>query len=112
MMRSTEPTARARCTVWTRSNSSATAPSWAARAAAVTSASAARAVAASRTPATRSRSAASRTRGSRSVRCRTSRAKTVAAAGAPPITEANEPSTAAISIRSLSVLENTTKAPP
>jgi hypothetical protein len=42
----------------------------------------------------------------------TSRANTVAAAGVPPITEATEPSTAAISIDSFSALENTTKAPP
>ena len=53
-----------------------------------------------------------RTCGSRSVRCLTSRANTVAAAGAPPITEAYDPSTAAISIDELSAFENTTNAPP
>ena len=42
----------------------------------------------------------------------TSRANTVAAAGAPPITEAKDPSTAAISIVSVRALENTTNAPP
>ena len=52
------------------------------------------------------------TRSSRWVRCFTSRANTVAAAGAPPITEANDPSTAAFSIDSLSALEKTTNVPP
>ena len=42
----------------------------------------------------------------------TSRAKTTAAAGAPPITDAYEPATAAVSMSSCSRLENTTNAPP
>ena len=52
------------------------------------------------------------TRGSAAVRASTSRAKTTAAAGAPPITDANDPSTARTVIRGLSALEKTTKAPP
>jgi len=39
-------------------------------------------------------------------------AETTAAAAEPPITEANEPSTASTSIESERVAENTTKAPP
>jgi hypothetical protein len=42
----------------------------------------------------------------------TSRTKTTAAAGAPPMTDAKDPSTAAISSWSFSRLEKTTKAPP
>jgi hypothetical protein len=42
----------------------------------------------------------------------TSRAKTVAAAGVPPITGATKPSTAAGTIDSFSALEKTTNAPP
>ena len=42
----------------------------------------------------------------------TSRANTVAAAGAPPMTDAKDPSTAAISMVSVRALENTTNAPP
>ena len=49
---------------------------------------------------------------SASVRALTSRAKTVAAAGAPPMTDAYDPSTAITSMSSVSVDENTTKAPP
>ena len=50
--------------------------------------------------------------GRAAVRASTSRAKTTAAAGAPPMTEANEPSTASTVMRGLSALENTTNAPP
>ena len=46
------------------------------------------------------------------VRASTSREKTTAAAGAPPMTEANEPSTASTVMRGLSALEKTTNAPP
>lgn len=46
------------------------------------------------------------------MRVFTSLAKTVAAAGAPPMTDAKEPSTAATSTRSLSAFEKTTNAPP
>ena len=54
----------------------------------------------------------SATRGSAAVRASTSRAKTTAAAGAPPMTDANDPSTASTVILGLSALENTTNAPP
>ena len=53
-----------------------------------------------------------RTRGSAAVRASTSRANTTAAAGAPPITDANEPSSAATSRFSFRCLEKTTNAPP
>ena len=46
------------------------------------------------------------------VRLSTSPVNTTAAAGAPPITEAKEPSRASTVICGLSALENTTKAPP
>ena len=52
------------------------------------------------------------TSGRLSVRASTSPANTTAAAGAPPITEANEPSTAATSMLVVERLENTTNAPP
>ncbi len=55
---------------------------------------------------------AATTRGSAFTRPRTSRANTVAAAGAPPITDAYEPSTATTSIWGFSALEKTTNAPP
>ena len=51
-------------------------------------------------------------RWSLAVRVFTSRVNTTAAAGAPPITEANEPSTAITSMLSFSAPENTTNAPP
>ena len=57
-------------------------------------------------------SSAARTRSSARVRSSTSRVNTTAAAGAPPITEANEPSTASTSMSSFNVAENTTNAPP
>ena len=50
--------------------------------------------------------------GSAAVRLSTSPANTTAAAGAPPITEANEPSTASTVMFGFSALENTTNAPP
>ncbi len=46
------------------------------------------------------------------MRLSTSPVNTTAAAGAPPITEANEPSTASTVISGLSALEKTTNAPP
>ena len=49
---------------------------------------------------------------SHAVRLFTSPVNTTAAAGAPPSTEANEPSTASTSMLSFSVPENTTNAPP
>ena len=52
------------------------------------------------------------TRGSEAVRESTSPAKTTAAAGAPPMTEAKDPSTASTVKPALSALENTTNAPP
>ena len=59
-----------------------------------------------------SAASSSRTRGSDAVRLSTSPVNTTAAAGAPPSTEANEPSTASTSMLSFSVPENTTNAPP
>ena len=56
--------------------------------------------------------ASTRRTGSAAVRVFTSRVNTTAAAGAPPITEANEPSTAITSMLSFSAPENTTNAPP
>ena len=50
--------------------------------------------------------------GSSAVRRCTSRANTTAAAGAPPMTDARDPSSAATSMLSFSVVEKTTKAPP
>ena len=58
------------------------------------------------------RASSSATRGSFAVRALTSPANTTAAAGAPPMTEANEPSTASTVMFGLSALENTTNAPP
>ena len=52
------------------------------------------------------------TRGSPAVRASTSRENTTAAAGAPPMTEANEPSIASTVMLGLSALEKTTNAPP
>jgi len=46
------------------------------------------------------------------VRVSTSRENTTAAAGAPPITDANEPSTAMTSMLLFRTLEKTTKEPP
>jgi hypothetical protein len=46
------------------------------------------------------------------MRALTSPANTTAAAGAPPMTDANEPSTASTVMVGLSALENTTNAPP
>ena len=107
MTRSSEPTRSARSTSCTASNSAATSPTFSARTAAITSASRARAA----PPAAAARSASS-TRGSLRVRVSTSREKTTAAAGAPPITEAHEPSTASTVMPSLSACEKTTNAPP
>ncbi len=58
------------------------------------------------------RRSSSSIRGSAPVRRLTSRVNTTAAAGAPPITEANDPSSALDSRFSLSARENTTNAPP
>ena len=46
------------------------------------------------------------------MRLSTSPVNTTAAAGAPPMTEANEPSTASTFIDGFSALEKTTNAPP
>ena len=51
-------------------------------------------------------------RGSAAVRLLTSPVNTTAAAGAPPMTEAKEPSTASTVMFELSALEKTTNAPP
>src|SRR5699024_1912429 len=53
-----------------------------------------------------------RTRASAAVRFATSPANTTAAAGAPPSTEAYDPSMASTVMDSLSCFENTTNAPP
>ena len=63
-------------------------------------------------PAERSRASRSATLGSAPVRLPTSPANTTAAAGAPPITEANEPCSASTVMFSFKVLLNTTNAPP
>ncbi len=112
MISSTDPTRWARWIVWMASNSSATSPSFSERTCSVSVARSERKAAAWSGAADPTCSRIATTRGSLSVRIFTSRANTVAAAGAPPITEANDPSTAATSIVSLSFLENTTKAPP
>ncbi len=52
------------------------------------------------------------TRSSAAVRALTSPENTTAAAGAPPITEANDPSTASTVMFGFNALENTTNAPP
>jgi len=57
------------------------------------------------------RVSSSATRGSLAVRASTSPANTTAAAGAPPMTDANEPSTASTVMFGLSALEKTTNAP-
>ena len=98
--------------VWMASNSSATSCSFCERTSSTTRAARARSAVASGPLAEAASARAVSTWGSRSTRRLTSRANTVAAAGAPPITEAKEPSTAAISIVSVRALENTTKAPP
>ena len=54
----------------------------------------------------------SRTVASAAVRLFTFRVNTTAAAGAPPITEENDPSTVGTSMFSFSALEKTTKASP
>src|ERR1039457_4734907 len=112
MILSTEPTAIARWILWILSNSLATSPSFCERTVADISMRRARIIAVCRPSAVLSRALSLATRGSDSVRMRTSRPKTVAAAGAPPMTEANDPSTAAVSMRSFSRFEKTTKAPP
>ena len=113
MIEWTEPTWRARSTLCTASNSAATSPSLSERTAVLVSASFTRrrALAASSVLAA---SCASRslTAGSAAVRLFTSRVNTTAAAGAPPITEENDPSTASTSMFSFSAPEKTTKAPP
>jgi len=58
------------------------------------------------------RSSSARTAGVADVRRSTSPANTTAAAGAPPMTEANDPSSASTVIAGLSALEKTTNAPP
>src|SRR5699024_3940197 len=58
------------------------------------------------------RACRSATRGSVAVRLLTSPEKTTAAAGAPPSTEAKEPSTARTVMFGFSALEKTTNAPP
>ncbi len=88
----TEPTWWARSMLWTRSNSSATCPSFSACTAGHTDANSARTrdASSSSPPEVASAILACRpaTRGSADVRLLTSAANTTAAAGAPPITEA------------------------
>ena len=89
-MACTEPTSRARSMLCTRSNSSASSPSFSACTAGQADSSLARSDEASAPSAVASAIAAcsSATRGSAAVRFLTSAANTTAAAGAPPITEA------------------------
>jgi AcrR family transcriptional regulator len=112
MMVSMEPTSTARLMEWTASNSAAIADSFSARTAARTSASSLVSDAFFGPVVAVRRASSPAMRGSAAVRASTWRAKTTAAAGAPPMTEANEPSTASTVMFSLSALENTTKAPP
>ena len=112
MIASTEPTSTARWMLCTRSNSAATSPSFSARTADCTSASWAFSAARSAPLAAATCACSSVTRGSVAVRLFTSPENTTAAAGAPPSTEANEPSSASTVMFGLSALENTTNAPP
>ena len=115
-IRCTEPMRWARSTLCAASNSAATSPNLSERTpgriAASSAASRAASLSAPVAVAFAIRVSRSVTRGSAAVRLFTSPANTTAAAGAPPITEAYEPSTAATSIDSFSVPENTTNAPP
>ena len=116
MISCTEPIRCARCTLCAASNSSATSPSFSERTPGRSRASSPVSCPASDSaPSSRARpiaASSSAIRGSAAVRLFTSPANTTAAAGAPPITEAYEPSTAATSIESFRVAENTTNAPP
>ncbi len=107
MIRSTDPTFSARSMVWTRSYSSATSPTFSDRIARTSSFSFAFAG-----PPPVAAFSASTTRGSLRVRVSTSRAKTTAAAGGPPMTDARDHSIATTSMSSRSVFANTTNAPP
>ena len=109
---STEPTSTARWMLCTRSNSAATSPTFSVRTDDRSSSSSAVNAARSAPVAAATRAYRSRTRGSAAVRALTSAANTTAAAGAPPSTEANEPSSARTVMFGLSALENTTNAPP
>ena len=88
MIRSSDPTFSARWTLWIPSNSSATWPSFSDRTDRVTSDSLARSAALPASAACSSSFCTATTRGSFRVRASTSRAKTTAAAGAPPMTDA------------------------
>ena len=112
MIASTEPTSTARWMEWIRSNSAATSPTFSARTAACTSASSARSAARSAPLVSAAPGLQGAPPGIVAMRSRTSPENTTAAAGAPPITDANEPSTASTVRFSLSDLENTTNAPP
>ena len=113
MTASTEPTSTARWMLWIPSNSAATSLIFSARTRGPERRPARRPAGAAPAPsASATRASQGRHRGSAAVRLSTSPVNTTAAAGAPPITEANEPSTASTVIRGLSALENTTNAPP
>ena len=88
MISCTDPTRRARSTLWTASYSSATWPSFSEWTARVTSRSRARRRAFSWPEAAATSASSSFTRGSAAARFSTSRENTTAAAGAPPMTEA------------------------
>ena len=112
MTASTDPTETARWMLCTVSNSDATWPSFSERTELRSSASSVASRARSTPVVDASRPSSSVTRGSDAVRASTSRENTTAAAGAPPSTEANDPSMASTVMRGLSVLEKTTNAPP
>ena len=113
MTASTEPTSTARWMSWMPSNSAATSLIFSARDR--------RRGARTARPAGRSAPRSGRgdplvqvasSAGLAAVRLSTSPVNTTAAAGAPPMTEANEPSTASTVMFGLSALEKTTNAPP
>ncbi len=109
---STEPTSTARWMLCTRSNSAATSPIFSALTVVRSSSRSAVSVARSTPVAATTRASSSRTRGSEAVRALTSPENTTAAAGAPPSTDANDPSSASTVMFGFSALENTTNAPP
>ena len=108
----TDPTSLARATVWIPSNSAATSACFSARTVLRSSSASRSKPAVSDSALSSMRARRSTRRWSLSVRLSTSATNTTAAAGPPPSTEANDPSTAETSRLSLSTSEKTTKAPP
>ena len=109
---STDPTSTARWMSWMPSNSAATSLIFSARVAARSSDRSTTRLIRSDPVASAIRASRSRMAGLAAVRLSTSPVNTTAAAGAPPITDANDPSSASTVMCGLSALEKTTKAPP